>query len=141
MDREAILALLPHRPPFLFVDRVVEAEPGVRIVVEHDVREDAFWVPAHFPGSPVMPGVLITEVMAQAAALLWLGDNTERAGKPVFLVGLDKLRFRQPVRPPCTLRVQVDLVSERRPLLTLSANATVGDVRVANGQLLATLGA
>jgi len=138
MDRSEVEALLPHRDPFLFVDRVVEADPGERVVGIHDVPEDAFWIPGHFPGEPVMPGVLIAEALAQTAALVYLTANRDKANRPVFLVGMDKMRFRQPVRPGATLRLEVKVVSTRR-MWTLEGTASVDGVRVANGTFLATM--
>lgn len=139
MDRARIEELLPHRDPMLFVDRVVEIEPGVRAVAVHDVRPDAFWCVGHFPGEPIMPGVLIAEALAQTAALVHLAEHPDDRGRPVYLVGMDKLRFRRPVRPGDTLRLEVRKVSERRRMATFEAEATVDGQRVANGSFLATL--
>lgn len=137
LDREGIEALLPHRDPMRLVDRVTALEAGVSIVAEHDVSPDAFWVKGHFPTEPVMPGVLIAEAMAQAAALVHLaaGDGAD----VVYLVGYDKLRFRQPVRPGDTLRLEARFESERRRLATFAVQAFVDDKRVASGTLMATL--
>lgn len=103
MDRTWIESLLPHRDPMLLVDRVIEIEPGVQAVAVHEVRADAFWCRGHFPGEPIMPGVLIAEALAQTAALVHLAASTEDRGQPVYLVGMDKMRFRRPVRPGDTL--------------------------------------
>lgn len=141
LDRDAIEALLPHRAPFLFLDRAHVEVAGESATAEHDVTEDAFWVPGHFPDEPVMPGVLIAEAMAQVAALAVLSGQQDAAGQAVFLVGYDKLRFRKPVRVGDTLRVSATLERSRRGMVTLSASAHVGEDRVANGTLMAVSGA
>ena len=139
MDRDAIEALLPHRDPFLLVDRVLELDAGTRAVGELDVREDAFWVPGHFPGHPVLPGVLIAEALAQTAALAYLTGHPERQDDIVYLVGFDKVRFRRPVRPGETLRLEATLERERRRLCSFRVAATVEGERTAEGSLLASV--
>lgn len=139
MERERILELLPHRPPFLMVDRLVEVDPGKSAVGIHEVREDAFWTVGHFPGNPVMPGVLIAEALAQVAALIHLSAHPDAAGSTVLLAGMDKLRFRKPVRPGDTLRLQVEATGARRGIYRFDATAFVGDLRVANGQFIAAV--
>jgi len=139
MERAQIEALLPHREPFLLVDRVVEIAPGRSAVAEHDVTEDAFWCRGHFPGNPVMPGVLIAESLAQVAALIFLAEEDARAGSTVYLVGMDKMRFRAPVRPGDTLRLEVSLLDLRRRMCTFEAEASVDGKRVATGRFMATI--
>lgn len=139
IGRERIAELLPHRDPFLFVDRLIEYSPGESALGEHDVTDSAHWVPGHFPGRPVMPGVLIAETMAQVAALVYLTAHPERAGGGVFLVGFDKLRFRRPVTPGDTLRVTATKTRARRRIWCFDVEARVGGNRVADGQLIATL--
>lgn len=141
LDRAAIEALLPHRDPFLFVDRAEILEAGQQATGEHDVAPDAFWVPGHFPQEAVMPGVLIAEAMAQVAALAVLSGVHREAMSAVYLVGYDKLRFRKPVRPGDTLRLTAQKQGERRGLVTLAVQAHVGEDRVANGTLMAAAGA
>ena len=140
LDAAAIEALIPHRAPMRFVDRVLTLEPGTRAVAVHDVPAEPFWAPGHFPAEPVMPGVLIAEALAQAAAVAWLSAAPPEGAPPVlYLVGYDKLRFRQPVRPGATLDLHVALERARRRLATFQAEARVGEDRVASGTLLATL--
>ena len=139
MDRAQIEELLPHRSPFLLVDRVVEIDPGKSAVAEHDVRDDAFWCQGHFPGNPVMPGVLIAESLAQVAALIYLAGDEDRAGNTVYLVGMDKMRFRAPVRPGDTLRLEVSLTDIRRRICTFEGAAFVDGKRVTTGQFMATI--
>lgn len=138
MNRDEILELLPHRDPFVMVDEVVEIGPTRIVAIKH-VRSDEDWCRGHFPGNPILPGVLITEALAQAAALIYLHAHRDQAGATVYLVGADKLRFRKPVRPDCDLRVEVEVVSERRGMWTFDGTATVDGVRVANGSFLATV--
>jgi 3-hydroxyacyl-[acyl-carrier-protein] dehydratase len=136
LDRDQIQGLLPHRDPFLFLDRVVELEPGVRGVAETDITERM--CAGHFPGFPVLPGVLMTEALAQLCAVVALAGNAARQGKPVYLVGLDKLRFRRPVRPGDVLITEARFVEERRKLMTFEIEARVGDERAVSATLIAT---
>jgi 3-hydroxyacyl-[acyl-carrier-protein] dehydratase len=139
VNREQIEALLPHRAPMLLVDRVLELEPGHRIVAEYDVDGDAPWFAGHFPNNPILPGVLVTEALAQAAGVLYMSDNNSDAGSTVYLLGMDKMRFRRPVRPGETLRLEVTLGRNRRRMAFFDVEARVGEERVANGSLLATI--
>ncbi|MDY0086989.1 MAG: 3-hydroxyacyl-ACP dehydratase FabZ [Coriobacteriia bacterium] len=134
-DRDAIKSIIPHREPFLFVDRVLEYEPGVSAVAELDVRDDAFWVPGHFPEYPVMPGVLIVEALAQvgAVALLSLEENQ---GKIALFAGIDKVRFKRQVRPGDTLSMHVKIVRSRAAIGFGEARALVGDEIACSGQLM-----
>ena len=140
MEREQIEALLPHREPFLLVDRLIEVEPNSRAVGIKVVRADEEWARGHFPGNPILPGVLITEALAQVAALIYLSGHPERAGATFYLVGVDKMRFRRIVRPGDVLRLEVSLTSNRRRLWIFDALATTLDgERVATGSILATV--
>ena len=138
MERDEILSLLPHRDPFVWIDRVVEIDAR-RIVAIKEVRDHEDWCRGHFPGRPIFPGVLIAEAMAQSAALIYLAQHRDRAGAEVYLVGMDKLRFRRPVRPGDDLRIEVCVTNERRGMWTFDAEATVDGARVANGSFLATV--
>lgn len=126
LDSEQIQALIPHRAPFLLLDRVIELEPGKRIVGEKNVsfeRDD--FLKGHFPDYPVMPGVLIVEALAQAGAVLVMHDRTH-AGKVPFFARIDNCRFRQQVRPGDTLRLEVEVTSFRDPVGKAHARALVG---------------
>lgn len=138
LQRSEIESLLPHRSPFLFLDEVVDLLPGVSGVGIHHVRADAFWVPGHFPGEPIMPGVLISEAMAQVAGVVFMAAHTEKSGQALYLVGLEKFRFRRPVRPGDTLRLEVSVQEQRRSLWWFKGIATVDGKKVADGQLMAT---
>jgi 3-hydroxyacyl-[acyl-carrier-protein] dehydratase len=132
---DEILEILPHRPPMLLVDEVIEFEGGKRAVGLRTVTEED--CAGHFPGNPVMPGVKIAEALAQVAAIIFLAEAPSHRGRPVYLVGLDKFRFRKPVLPGEQLRLEVTVELTRRGLYRFVAVATVDDERVANGTLTA----
>ena len=138
-----IMELLPHRYPFLLVDRVLEVVPEKRLVAVKNVTINEPFFPGHFPVRPIMPGVLITEAMAQAAALLAFYSQKEpkkAAGRPVLLMGLDNVRFRRPVEPGDVLTLTVELVSNRHRIWKLKAKAEVAGKLAAEAELMATLG-
>ena len=138
LDRAGIEALLPHRAPFLLLDDVIELEPGARCVARRLLRADEFWFAGHFPGNPVMPGVLIVEALAQTGGLcaLSLPENT---GKLALFAGIDKVRFKRVVRPGDTLRLQVDVTAMRAGVGRGSALATVGGQMACRGELMFAL--
>ena len=135
LNRTEIEAIIPHRAPFLLVDRVLEMEQGVSAVGELDVTSEAFWVPGHFPEYAVMPGVLIVEALAQvgAVALLSLPENQ---GKLAFFAGIDKVRFKRQVVPGDTLRLECAITRTRGPIGFGEARASVGDELVCSGELM-----
>ena len=135
LDKAAIEAIIPHRHPFLLVDRVLEFEPGISAVGELDVVETAFWVPGHFPEYAVMPGVLIVEALAQtgAVALLSLPEN---AGKLAFFGGIDKVRFKRQVVPGETLRLECTITKTRGPIGFGEAKASVDGQLAVSGELM-----
>jgi len=135
LDRAAIEAIIPHRDPFLLVDRVLEFEPGVSAIGELDVREDAFWVPGHFPEYPVMPGVLIVEALAQAGAVALL-SLPENRGRLAFFGGIDKVRFKRQVRPGETLRLECTITKRRGPIGFGEAKASVNGELAVSGELM-----
>ena len=108
LTRRDIEAILPHRAPFLLLDEVTELVPGLRAVGKLFVSEDAFWVPGHFPGNPVMPGVLIIEALAQCGAMAVLSLE-EHKGKTAYFAALDTARFKRRVLPGDTLTLSVEL--------------------------------
>jgi 3-hydroxyacyl-[acyl-carrier-protein] dehydratase len=126
LNAQEIQGLIPHRPPFLLVDRILDIEPGQRIIGEKEVslERDQF-LRGHFPEYPVMPGVLIVEALAQAGAVLVMHDQTH-AGKVPFFARIDNCRFRQQVRPGDTLRLEVEVTSFREPVGKAHARALVG---------------
>jgi 3-hydroxyacyl-[acyl-carrier-protein] dehydratase len=135
LDRAAIEAIIPHRAPFLLIDRVLEMDPGVSAVGELDVVDSAFWVPGHFPDYAVMPGVLIVESLAQvgAVALLSLAENR---GKLAFFAGIDKVRFKRQVVPGETLRLDCAITRMRGPIGFGEARATVEGDLACSGELM-----
>ncbi len=136
---DEIRKILPHREPFLMVDEVLELEERKRIVaVKHVLASEPYFA-GHFPGAPVMPGVLIVEAMAQAGALLLLREVPDRESKLVFFAGIDRARFRQPVFPGDDLRLELTVLSQRVTIAKMDGKAYVGDKLVAEAQLLAML--
>lgn len=135
LDRDGIMRIIPHREPFLLVDRVTALEPGRSAAGELDVVADAFWVPGHFPGHPVMPGVLIVEAMAQVGAVALL-SSPENAGKIAFFAGIDEVRFKRPVVPGDTLAMEVAIVRARGAIGFGEALAQVGGQTVCSGTLM-----
>jgi len=114
MDIGEILALLPHRYPFLLIDRVLEMQPRKRVVCLKNVTINEPFFAGHFPGNPIMPGVLTVEAMAQAGATLLLSALEDRQNKLVVFTGVERARFRRPVIPGDQLRIEVDVLAWRR---------------------------
>lgn len=135
---QEIMAILPHRYPFLLLDRVVELEPGVRAVAEKLVTVNEPQFNGHFPDNPIMPGVLIVEALAQAGAVAAL-SLPENAGKLVLFAGIDSCRFKRVVRPGDVLRLEVSLERMRRGVGRGSGKATVGAELACEASLLFAL--
>lgn len=139
MDIKAILELLPHRYPFILVDRILEFEKDKSIVGLKNVSMGEPFFQGHFPGEPVMPGVLILEGMAQAGGILAYLSMPEMIGeKLVYFAGLDKVRFRRIVRPGDQLIFKLDMVKQKSRLTKMSGKAFVDDQLVTEADLLAT---
>jgi beta-hydroxyacyl-ACP dehydratase FabZ len=125
MEQAAIQALLPHRYPFLLVDRIKELEPNRRIVGIKNVTVNEPFFPGHFPGRPIMPGVLIIEAMAQAGGVLVFKSGGP-IGKPVvYMTGIDGAKFRRPVVPGDQLRFEIDVLNKRPPFWKMQGKAFV----------------
>lgn len=140
LDTDAILALLPHRYPFLFIDRVRALVPGVSAEAIKCVSNNEPVLQGHFPGRPILPGVVIAEAFAQVAAVIALSAHPELVSGPMYLLGVDKLRLRKPVRPGDVLVLKVTKVHERNAVWDLSCEAEVDGTLVASARLLATIG-
>ncbi len=138
LDIKTILDLLPHRYPFILLDRVLEFELGKTITGLKNVSMGEPYFLGHFPGEPVMPGVLILEGMAQTGAVLAYLSSDDIEGKLVYFAGLDKVRFRKMVRPGDQLIYKLELIRQKSKLTKMSGKAYVDDVLVTEAELMAT---
>lgn len=138
MDVNEIRKYLPHRYPFLLVDRVIELVPGESIVAIKNVTVNEPYFNGHFPEHPVMPGVLLVEAMAQAAGVLGFKtmDKTPEDGSIYYFVGADDLRFKRPVVPGDQVRLEARVLSERRGIWKFAVKATVEDKIVCSATIL-----
>jgi 3-hydroxyacyl-[acyl-carrier-protein] dehydratase len=134
LGRAAIEEILPHRDPFLLIDEVTVLEPGARVVARKRVREDEWYLAGHFPGRPIMPGVLIVEAMAQTGAVAVLADEANR-GKLALFAGIDDVRFKRIVEPGDELELTCELERVRGPIGRGKATATVDGELAARGTL------
>jgi beta-hydroxyacyl-ACP dehydratase FabZ len=138
LDIDAIREILPHRYPFLLVDRIEELE-AERVVGIKNVTVNEPFFAGHFPDYPVMPGVLIIEAMAQVAGVLVLSGIPDRKSKLVLLAGVDGAKFRKPVRPGDQLRMEMKILRSRASMAKVSGIATVDGVIVAEAEMLCVL--
>ncbi len=138
LDVNEIMKLLPHRYPFLLVDRVIEIDPGKKIVGLKNVTMNEPFFPGHFPGHPVMPGVLIVEAMAQVAAILVYSSSEENKDKITYFVGIDNTKFRKPVVPGDQIRLELEVIGCRRGIWSFAGKAFVDGKLVTESELRAT---
>ncbi len=140
MDLLEIQKLLPHRYPFLLVDRVTEITPGQKLVGFKNVTINEPFFVGHFPGHPVMPGVLIVEALAQASALLaYKSAGIDPEQKVTYLMGVDGARFRKPVVPGDRLELTVEVLRQKGPVWKTKGVASVDGQKVAEAEFLATV--
>ncbi len=136
LDRKAIEALIPHRDPFLLIDRITELEPGVRAVGEHTFTGTEWYQPGHFPGNPIVPGVILVESCAQVATVLAMSLPEYRDGLGLF-AGIEEMRFKRIVKPGDVGRFEVVIDKMRRGFARVSVKTFVGDELAAEGVILA----
>ena len=139
LGREEIEAILPHREPFLLIDEVLELEPGERVVARKTVRPDEWYLAGHFPGRPVMPGVLTIEAIAQCGAVAVLAAEAN-SGKIPFFAGIDDCRFKRVVEPGEALELECEFVRIRGPIAKGHGRASVGDEVAAEATLTVFVG-
>ena len=134
MNTQQIMDILPHRSPFLLIDTVEELEPGVKCVAKKNVTMNELHFMGHFPGNPVMPGVLILEALAQTGAVAIL-SLPEHRGKTAYFAGIDKAKFKQMVRPGDTLELETTIIRSKGPVGVGEAIATVNGKLAAKAEL------
>ena len=139
MTVHEIMAVLPHRYPFLMIDRILACVPGQSVVALKNVSANEPCFQGHFPGYPVFPGVLLVEAVAQAAGIIAMTAHPEMKGRLVYLTGVDGFRFRRPVTPGDQLTITVEKLAERRGMWKFSARVEVAGVHVAEGEVMATV--
>ena len=137
-DINDILAVMPHRYPFLLIDRVLEMEECSLRAMKNVTMNEPFFQ-GHFPGTPVMPGVLVVEAMAQAAGFLLLCQVEDRDDKLIYFTGIDKCRFRKPVVPGDQLIFEVELVAKRSAFAKISGRALVDGEVVCEAQMMSAM--
>jgi 3-hydroxyacyl-[acyl-carrier-protein] dehydratase len=141
LNGEEIKRILPHRYPFLLVDRIISLEPGKRIVGLKNITINEPFFQGHFPGRPIMPGVLIVEALAQVGGILALLSTPEQLGNPaIFLLGLDKVRFRKPVVPGDQLVLELQALRGGKKFWKMQGKVFVNETLVAEGELMAAVG-
>jgi len=138
MDIKEIQKLLPHRYPFLLVDRIIDIEPGIKAVGIKNVTINEGFFQGHFPGHPIMPGVLIIEALAQVAGILAFRSGASD-GRSVYFMSIEKAKFRKPVVPGDQLRLEISILQQRGNVWKFSGNAVVEEKVVAEAEFTAML--
>ena len=141
LNKNEIIDLLPHREPMLLIDELYDIKKLFSATAVVNVKKDSFFVQGHFPGQPVMPGVLIVEAFGQAAAALTAHgiDPKEYANKLVYLMGVDKARFRNPVIPDCELHLEIEAIRSHGRVWKYKGTAKVEGKRMADAEWSATI--
>ena len=134
MDNKGIREILPHRYPFLMVDKVLEIEPGKKCIAVKNVTANEPFFQGHFPGNPIMPGVLMVEALAQTAGLA-VASSSENKGKLGVFTGIDGMKFRRQVTPGDTLTLEAEIVTFRRGLAKAEVKAHVNGETAAQGEI------
>ena len=140
LDINEIKKILPHRYPFLMVDRIIECDGTSRIVGIKNVTHNEPFFQGHFPQIPVMPGVLIVEAMGQVGCILGMKILKMEGHPLIYFIGMDEVKFRKPVVPGDQLRLELTLIKQRKDLFRFKGNAYVGDKLVAEGVFQAIMG-
>jgi len=141
LSKEDIINLLPHREPMLLIDELKNIKKLFSATAVVNVKKDSFFVQGHFPGNPVMPGVLIVEAFGQAAAALTAHglDKATYENKLVFLMGIEKARFRNPVKPDCKLELNIEAIRSHGKVWKYKGEAFVDGKKMADAQWMATI--
>ena len=141
LNKDQIRELLPHREPMLLIDKLINIKKLFSATAIVNVKKDSFFVQGHFPGQPVMPGVLIVEAFGQAAAALTSAciDKKDYENILVFLISVDKARFRNPVIPDCKLELNIEAIRSHGRVWKYKGEAFVGEKKMADAQLSATI--
>jgi 3-hydroxyacyl-[acyl-carrier-protein] dehydratase len=140
LDIQAVMDILPHRYPFVLVDRILELVPNEKIIALKNVTINEPYFQGHFPGTPIMPGVLILEAMAQAAGVLAFASLPPENRGLMYLMGIDNARFRKPVLPGDQLFLELEIIKLRSKVFKMAGTATVDKKRVAEAVLMASIG-
>ncbi|MBU3947057.1 MAG: 3-hydroxyacyl-ACP dehydratase FabZ [Proteobacteria bacterium] len=141
LDVTEIMKILPHRYPFILIDRILELVEGEKIVALKNVTINEQFFQGHFPGMPIMPGVLIIEAMAQAGGVLFVASKQEKKyGDPIYFMGMDKVRFRKPVVPGDQIIFDIKILNMRTKVAKIAGVAKVDGKCVAEAELMAAFG-